>query len=173
RQATKQAAKMAGLTDIDIRVIEEPTAAAIAKNLGGVQGNIIVIDVGAGTTDVVIGHMEVTEDGLRLITTTRECDDVLGGVDMDNLILDYVMQKDTKPPTLCEIYTELDTNQRLRLMGKIEEAKISASQCGDGVISTVLATTPSKRIHVPLDGAQLANIVAPVINGYTTESFVR
>jgi len=167
RQATHQAARMAGLTDIDIQVIEEPSAAAIAEDLGGTEENVMVVDVGAGTTDVVIGRMEVTEGGLRLITTTREYDDVLGGMDMDNLILDHIMHQDTETPALSQIYAESDISQRLRLMGKIEEAKISASQHGDGVISVVLATTPSKRIRVPLDGVQLASIVAPVINGYS------
>jgi molecular chaperone DnaK len=170
RQATIEAAKLAGLKGINIQVIEEPTAAAVARGLGKIEGKIMVIDVGAGTTDVITGHMEATHDGLQLIMTSRECDDVLGGIDMDNLILNYIFKNDTGFPKLEDIFYELETDQRLRLMGKIEEAKISASRDGSGAISIRLSVgkTESKQIHVPLDEVTLSNIVAPIINGYET-----
>jgi len=166
RQATMEAAKMAGLTNMDIHVIEEPTAAAIAKGLVGVQGDFMVVDVGAGTTDVIIGHIDTSKDGLRLVMTGRDCDDELGGMDMDNLILEYIKQNDTEPPMFKEIYPELSINQRLPFMGRIEELKIGASRDGNSTLSTVLPTTPRKRIRVPLDEPELARIVAPVIDGH-------
>jgi molecular chaperone DnaK (HSP70) len=167
RQATLKAARMAGLASIDIQVIEEPTAAAIASGLGGVVGNIMVIDVGAGTTDVVIGHMEATEEGFRLAITSQGNDDLLGGIDMDNRILEYLLENDDEPPTLRDLLPNLGTDQQLRLMGKIEEAKIFAFSQGGSTISTVLPAMPPKRIHIPLNEAQAASIVAPVINGYS------
>jgi molecular chaperone DnaK (HSP70) len=173
RQATMKAAKMAGLTSIDIQVLEEPTAAAIAKGLGGIEGKIMVVDVGAGTTDVVIGYMDTSGDGLSLVMTGRDCDDVLGGIDMDNLILDYIKQTDTEPPMFKDIYPELKIDQRLPLMGKIEETKIVASSHGSSAFSHALRRTPSKRIHFPLDEAQLASIVAPMINGYKDDGHLK
>jgi len=168
RQATIEAAKLAGLEGIDITVIEEPTAAAVARGLGQIEGKIMVIDVGAGTTDVIIGHLEATQDGLQLITTGRECDDVLGGIDMDNEILNYIFKNDTVLPKLEDIFYELQADQRLRLMGKIEEAKISASRDGSGSISIRLSVgrAETKQIHVPLDEVTLSEIVNPIINGY-------
>jgi len=171
RQATVQAARMAGLKDTTIQVIEEPTAAALAKGLSRVEGSIMVIDVGAGTTDVVIGHMEINADGIKLITTSRDCDDTLGGIDMDNMVLEYMFENDHDSPKLAELYPELDADNRLRLSGRIEEAKISASRDGKGTVSLRLPIggTRSKQISMPLDVEQLAEIVAPIINGYTTE----
>jgi len=136
RQATVQAARMAGLEDTKIQVIEEPTA-----------------------------------DGTKLITTTRECDDTLGGIDMDNMILEYIFQNDSGSPKLSDLYPILDADQRLRLFGRIEEAKISASRDGKGTVNLRLPVggTRSKQISMPLDKEQLAEIVAPIITGYTTE----
>jgi molecular chaperone DnaK (HSP70) len=173
RQATVEAARIAGLKVVEIKVIEEPSAAAIAKGLGGVQGNIMVIDVGAGTTDVVIGYMETTQDSSRLLITSRECDDVLGGIDMDNLILDYIRENDTKPPKFRDIEANLSINERLRLMGAIEDAKIIASRDGSSTLSRTLATEPPKRIHITLSEEQLASIVEPVIYGYTTDGYAK
>ena len=167
RQATIEAAKLAGLEGINITVIEEPTAAAVARGLGGMEGKIMVIDVGAGTTDVIIGYMEQTQDGSHLTMTGRDCDDVLGGIDMDNEILKYIFEHDTGLPKLEDIFHELQADQRLRLMGKIEEAKISASRDGSGAISIRLSIgkAESKQIHVPLDEITLSNIVKHLIDG--------
>jgi molecular chaperone DnaK (HSP70) len=170
RQATIRAARMAGLKGVDIQVIEEPTAAAVAKGLKEVEGSIIVVDVGAGTTDVIIGHMEARGDGLQLIMTSRECDDVLGGIDMDNLILNYVLVNDTGSPKLKDVLDGLATDQRLRLMRNIEDAKIIASRDGASAISIGLSAGSFgfKRVNVPLDEATLSKIAAPMIDGYMT-----
>ncbi len=169
RQATLRAANMAGLKGVDIQVIEEPTAAAVAKGLTGVEGSVMVVDVGAGTTDVIIGHMEPRGDSLKLIMASRDCDDELGGIDMDNLILDYVFENDTTSPKLKDIFDGLAIDWRLRIMGKIEEAKIAASIDGSSACSVTISTgAASKRVYVPLDEATLSKIAAPLINGYMT-----
>ncbi|MFC1937789.1 Hsp70 family protein [Chloroflexota bacterium] len=169
RQATLRAARMAGIEGVDIQVIEEPTAAAIAKGLTQVEGSIMVVDVGAGTTDVIIGHMEPREEGLKLIMISRECDDVLGGIDMDNLILKYVFANDTGSPKLEDVFDGLATDMQLRLMGKIEEAKIIASRDGASSTSiTVIVGAAAKRVNITMDEAKLSKIVAPIIDGYVT-----
>lgn len=175
RQATIEAAKLAGLEGIDITVIEEPTAAAITRGLGGMEGKIMVIDVGAGTTDVIIGYMEQTQDGPHLAMTGRHCDDILGGIDMDNEILEHIFKNDTGLPKLKDIFDEVAADQRLRLMGKIEEAKVSASRDGSGVISTRLSVgrAGSKQIHVPLDELTLSEVVKPIIYGRETNNYTK
>jgi len=175
RQATIEAAKLAGLHGINITVVEEPTAAAIARGLGGMEGKIMVIDVGAGTTDVIIGYMEQTGYGSHLTMTGRDCDDVLGGIDMDNRILEYITKNDTGLPKLEDVFYELQADQRLRLMGKIEEAKIVASRDGAGSVSINLSIgrAEQKRIHLPLDEATLSEIVKPIIDGWETNNHKR
>jgi len=168
RQATTEATKLAGLQGIDITVIEEPTAAAVARGLGGMGGNIMVVDVGAGTTDVIIGYMEQTEDGSHLMTTGRDYDDVLGGIDMDNRILGHVFRNDSGSPRLEDVFYEgMQASQRLRLMGKIEEAKIVASRDGAASISINLSVgkAEQKRISLPLTEITLSEIVKPTIDG--------
>jgi len=168
RQDTIEATKLAGLEGIDITVIEEPSAAAVARGLVGIEGKIMVVDVGAGTTDVIVGYMEQTQYGPHLTMTGRDCDDVLGGIDMDNLILDHIRNIDTGSPKLEDIFNELKADQRLRLMGKIEEAKIVASRDGAASVSINLSVggAKPKRIHVPLDEVTLSEIVKPLIDGY-------
>jgi molecular chaperone DnaK (HSP70) len=173
RQATIAAARLAGLEGVDITAIEEPTAAAIARSLGGVEGKIMVIDVGAGTTDVIIGYMERTEYGPHLTMTNRDCDDVLGGMDMDYEILDYLRKNDTGSPSLEDIFHELDANQHLRLMGSVEAAKIVTSETGSGAVSTRLSVDRmgSKRIRVPLDELTLSEIVKPIVDGRQVNNY--
>ncbi|MBI4332510.1 MAG: Hsp70 family protein [Chloroflexi bacterium] len=173
RQETLQAAKLAGLEGINITVIEEPTAAAIARGLGGTEGKIMVIDVGAGTTDVITGYMERTPDGPHLVMTDRGCDDVLGGIDMDNKILEYLFKNDAGLPKLEDIFYELEADHRNRLMGKIEEAKIVASRDGNSGVSIGLSVVGggSKRINVPLDEKTLSDIVEPIISGYEESTY--
>lgn len=167
RQDTVEAAKLAGLEGIDITVIEEPTAAAVARGLVGMEGKIMVVDVGAGTTDVIVGYMEQTQYGPHLTMTGRDCDDVLGGIDMDYLILDHIRKIDSGSPKLEDILDELKADQRLRLMGKIEEAKIVASRDGAASVSINLSVGGArpKGIHVPLDEVTLSEIVEPIIVG--------
>lgn len=168
RQDTKAAAEAAGFSKI--KVIEEPTAAAIAKGIEGVDGNFTVVDIGAGTTDIVIGHSRKTEKGPFLVMSTRKCDDLLGGLDMDYLILEYVLEKDQNQPRLCDIYPRLDIGEKNRLMASIELAKITASLDGRGNISFSLRVDDRpKRINVPLDEETLNKIVSPLVNGYQME----
>ncbi len=165
RRETTEAARKAGLSDVQIHILEEPTAAAISKGVAGLKGNIMVVDVGAGTTDVIIGHMVQEGDGLRLIATNRECDDLLGGIDMDGLILDYL-----KNDALRGIYEDLEDDGRLALWGKIEEAKINASLNGQSNISRrlPLKNKPSTVVDFTLTREKLNEIIMPVIWGYKT-----
>ncbi len=86
RQATRDAAEMAGLTPL--RIINEPTAAALAYGLGSTAAEefVVVYDLGGGTFDVSI--LKITPDELVVLATGG--DRKLGGVDWDNAIMDWL-----------------------------------------------------------------------------------
>jgi molecular chaperone HscA len=88
RQATKDAAKLAGL-DV-LRLINEPTAAAIAYGLdNGAEGIYAVYDLGGGTFDISI--LRLTKGVFEVIATGG--DSALGGDDYDRALADFVLQK--------------------------------------------------------------------------------
>ncbi|KAF4697520.1 70-kilodalton heat shock protein [Perkinsus olseni] len=89
RQATKDAGSIAGLNVL--RIINEPTAAAIAYGLdkkGEGEKNVLIYDLGGGTFDV---SLLTIEDGIFEVKATAG-DTHLGGEDFDNRILDFCMQ---------------------------------------------------------------------------------
>lgn len=90
RQATKDAGAIAGLTIL--RIINEPTAAAIAYGLDKItekQRNVLIFDFGGGTHDVSLLSLE---DGVFEVKATAG-DTHLGGEDIDNRIVDYVLEE--------------------------------------------------------------------------------
>merc|ERR1739848_757100 len=89
RQATKDAGSIAGLNVL--RIINEPTAAAIAYGLdkkGSVERNVLIYDMGGGTFDV---SLLTIEDGIFEVKATAG-DTHLGGEDFDNRIVDFCIQ---------------------------------------------------------------------------------
>merc|ERR1719313_78720 len=101
RQATKNAASIAGLNAL--RIINEPTAAAIAYGLDkkndGKPAHILIYDMGGGTFDVSLLKIE---DGIFEVKATAG-DTHLGGEDFDNRIVDYCMKEFTKKNKGVEI----------------------------------------------------------------------
>lgn len=88
RQATRQAAELAGLPVL--RLLNEPTAAAVAYGLdSGDEGVIAVYDLGGGTFDISILRLE---RGVFEVLATGG-DSALGGDDFDRLLADYLMQQ--------------------------------------------------------------------------------
>ena len=97
RQCTKQAAKLAGIEVL--RIINEPTAAALAYGLGDSnnetkkgEGKILVFDLGGGTFDVTI--LKINDSGEQNfdILSTKG-DKFLGGEDFDNKLVEYVLDQ--------------------------------------------------------------------------------
>ena len=85
RQATRDAGRMAGI-DV-LRIINEPTAAALAYGLNkGRTGTVLVYDLGGGTFDVSI--LKLTEGVFKVIATTG--DTLLGGDDFDHALIDLL-----------------------------------------------------------------------------------
>src|SRR5512146_2934045 len=119
RQATKDAGTIAGLEVL--RVINEPTAAALAYGLDktGTQ-KILVFDLGGGTLDVTI--MEMGEGVFEVLSTSG--DTQLGGTDTDNRIIDYIANSFQKENGI-DLRKDKMAMQRLR--DAAEKAKIELS----------------------------------------------
>ncbi|KAI0744749.1 heat shock protein 70 [Earliella scabrosa] len=120
RQATKDAGTIAGLQVL--RIINEPTAAAIAYGLDkkGGESQIIVYDLGGGTFDVSLLSID---DGVFEVLATAG-DTHLGGEDFDNRVIDYLVKQYKKK-------TGTDVTSNLRALGKlkreVEKAKRTLS----------------------------------------------
>ena len=127
RKATQMAGKLAGLNVI--RIINEPTAAAIAyaldKNID--DKNFLIFDLGGGTFDVTI----INIDG-NIYEVRASCGDMhLGGDDFDNLLLDYCLKEFKKKG-----YDYYNNNKmKIKLKKKCEEAKIFLTSTHETVIS--------------------------------------
>jgi heat shock 70kDa protein 1/2/6/8 len=117
RQATKDAGTISGLNVQ--RIINEPTAAAIAYGLdkkGEGERNVLIFDLGGGTFDV---SLLTIEDGIFEVKATNG-DTHLGGEDFDNRIVDYCLQ-DFKKKTGIDISGNARALRRLRT--QCEKAK--------------------------------------------------
>lgn len=120
RQATKDAGTIAGLQVL--RIINEPTAAAIAYGLDkkGGESQIIVYDLGGGTFDVSLLSID---DGVFEVLATAG-DTHLGGEDFDNRVIDFLVKQYKKK-------TGTDVTSNLRALGKlkreVEKAKRTLS----------------------------------------------
>jgi len=123
RQATKDAASIAGLNAL--RIINEPTAAAIAygldKKATGKATNILIYDMGGGTFDVSLLRME---EGIFEVKATAG-DTHLGGEDFDNKIVEYCIKEWNKKNKDIDISGNHKALRRLRT--QCERAKRSLS----------------------------------------------
>ena len=122
----------------NVQLIPEPLAAAVASGVEKDQETIMVVDMGAGTTDIVVGNVIRSDWVFHWAPITQGCDDELGGWDMDCLILEHLLRTDQKEPHLRDIYPHLDLRARGRLMEAIERAKIACSTSDNGQVSVVL-----------------------------------
>ena len=124
RQATQDAAEMAGLTPV--RIINEPTAAALAYGLDSTSEEelVVVYDLGGGTFDASI--LRVTPDDLVVLGTGG--DRALGGVDWDNAIIEWLDDQFVEGggPTMLDEDSDPAGLQDLR--DKAETAKHTLSQ---------------------------------------------
>ena len=131
RQATKNAGTIAGL-DV-VRVISEPTAAALAYGMDSKKaGKILVFDLGGGTLDVSI--LDIGDGTFEVLSTSGDTN--LGGDDWDNHIIDWLISEINSQ---CGILISKDnvkdrpTLQRLR--DEAEKAKINLSAQTETIIS--------------------------------------
>ncbi len=158
RQATKDAGKIAGLEVL--RIINEPTAAALAYGLDKKEsGTIAVYDLGGGTFDVSI--LEVG-DGVFEVKSTNG-DTFLGGEDFDQRIIDYIAEQFKKENGI-DLRTDKLALQRMKEAA--EKAKIELSSAAQTDINLPFVTADAsgpKHLNVKLTRSQFESIVDDLV----------
>ena len=156
RTATKEAGEIAGLTVK--RIINEPTAAALAFGIDKLNKNmkILVFDCGGSTHDVSILEMG---DGVFEVLSTKG-DMFLGGNDIDNLIVDWLVAEGKKQ---CGVDLSKDTIALQRLKEAAEKTKIELSNTTNSEISlpyiTVVDNVP-QHLNCSLNRATFNNMIS-------------
>jgi molecular chaperone DnaK len=159
RQATKDAGEIAGLKVQ--RLINEPTAAAIAYGLEKVEEQkLVVLDLGGGTFDVTI--MEIGDGVFEVVSTSG--DTKLGGSDMDEKIVDWLAEGFQKKEEI-DLTGDLHALQRLR--DAAEKAKIELSSTVSTTINLPFIASKDdkpKHLEMNLTRAKLEELVEPVLS---------
>jgi molecular chaperone DnaK len=159
RQATKDAGRIAGL-EVK-RIVNEPTAAALAYGLDKKKDQVIAVyDFGGGTFDISI--LEVG-DGLVEVKATNG-DTHLGGDDVDNMVMDWMIAEFKKS---SGIDLAKDKMALQRLKEAAEKAKIELSNMQEtGINLPFISMGPGGPVHLDLklSRAKLEQMIAPLID---------
>ncbi|MBU1622513.1 MAG: molecular chaperone DnaK [Nanoarchaeota archaeon] len=164
RQATKNAGEIAGLNVL--RIINEPTAAALAYGLDKQEKEhtILVFDFGGGTFDVSILELG---DGVFEVKSTNG-DNMLGGDDVDEVIMDWLTDK-FKKSTGINLNNDQTAVQRLKEAA--EKAKIELSTKNKVEISIPFITADQngpKHIKEELSRAQFEDLISDILKRLET-----
>lgn len=152
RQATKDAGKLAGLEVL--RIINEPTAAALAYGLDKTKnGTIAVYDLGGGTFDISILKLD---DGIFDVLSTNG-DTHLGGDDLDQALL-AAMAKEIQDAYGFDVFSNAQIKQRLRL--ECERAKRDLTDNTETVLRMDICGHNFERL---LSREEFEQIIAPVV----------
>ena len=158
RQATKDAGKIAGLEVL--RIINEPTAAALAYGLDKDQDEtVLVFDLGGGTFDVSI--LELSEGVFEVKATNG--DTVLGGDDFDKKVMDWMVEQFKKENG---IDLSQDKMSAQRLIEAAEKAKIELSSMSQTNINLPFITadaTGPKHLDLTLSRAKFDELTADLV----------
>ncbi|KDQ52809.1 hypothetical protein JAAARDRAFT_39796 [Jaapia argillacea MUCL 33604] len=158
RQATKDAGTIAGL-DV-LRVINEPTAAALAYGLDKTENSVIAVyDLGGGTFDISILEMQ---KGVFEVKSTNG-DTHLGGEDFDSVLVNFILNE-FKKESGADLGSDQMAIQRIREAA--EKAKIELSSTSQTEINLPFITadaTGPKHVNLKLMRSQFESLVAPLV----------
>ncbi|HLD61102.1 MAG TPA: molecular chaperone DnaK, partial [Patescibacteria group bacterium] len=159
RQATKNAGEIAGLNVL--RIINEPTAAALAYGFDKKKSEkIVVYDLGGGTFDVSV--LEVEEDSVHVLATNG--DTHLGGDDFDQILIRWIIDEFKKQEG---IDLGKDNLALQRIKEAAEKAKIELSTAQDTEINQPFITsdaTGPKHLVMKLTRAKLEELVGELVD---------
>jgi len=159
RQATKDAGTIAGLEVL--RVINEPTAAALAYGLDkNNEHKIVVIDCGGGTTDISL--LEVSEDAVEVIAT--DGDTHLGGEDFDAVLINYIADEFLNTDG---IDLRKDTMALQRLKTEAEKVKKELSSVNEVEVNIPFITADSngpKHLLVKITRAKFEALIESLVS---------
>ena len=161
RQATKDAGKIAGL-EVK-RIINEPTAAALAYGLDSKQDkNIAVFDLGGGTFDISI--LEITSDGVFEVKATNG-DTFLGGENFDEEIIDFLAETFQKENGI-DLRKDQMALQRLKEAAEKAKHELSSTTATDVNLPFITADASGpKHLNVNLTRAKFESLISKYIDG--------
>ncbi len=163
RQATKDAGRIAGL-EVK-RIINEPTAAALAYGMDKKPGDskIAVYDLGGGTFDISIIEIAEVDGEHQFEVLSTNGDTFLGGEDFDKRIIDYLVDEFKKDQGI-DLHTDPLALQRLK--DSAEKAKIELSSSQQTEINLPYMTADAKgpkHLNIKLTRAKLESLVEDLI----------
>ena len=163
RQATKDAGKIAGL-EVK-RIINEPTAAALAYGLEGKKDEkIAVFDLGGGTFDVSI--MDIGDGVFEVLSTNG--DTHLGGEDFDNILVNFLVDEFKKESGI-DIKNDAAAMQRVKDEAEKAKKELSSSTSTDINLPFLSADADGpKHFEYTLTRAKLEELVAPLLDRLAT-----
>merc|ERR1719188_485499 len=158
RQATKDAGKIAGL-DVQ-RIINEPTAAALAFGMEKNDGKTIAVyDLGGGTFDISI--LEISGGVFEVKSTNG--DTSLGGEDLDHRVLEYLVAEFKKAQGI-DLSKDKLAVQRLREAAETAKVELSSKVQTDVNLPFITADqTGPKHLNIPLSRSKLEQLVGPLV----------
>lgn len=162
RQATKDAGKIAGLEVL--RIINEPTAAALAYGLDKkANETILIFDLGGGTFDVSI--LEVGDGVFEVLATAG--DSHLGGDDFDSAIMKYILADfEAKEGITLKSSNPNDKQALQRILEAAEKAKVELSQLSETTVNLpylVVTESGPKHVDLTLTRAKFNELCASLI----------
>jgi len=159
RQATKDAGKIAGL-QVE-RIINEPTAAALAYGLTNKGGETVAVyDLGGGTFDISI--LEISKEGVFEVKATNG-DTFLGGEDFDNTLVQYLVNEFKKQQGI-DLSKDKLALQRLKEAAEKAKCELSSTVQTEINLPFVTATQDGpKHLHIKVTRAQFESLVDGLI----------
>ena len=163
RQATKDAGRIAGL-DVK-RIINEPTAAALAYGMDKQRGNktVAVYDLGGGTFDISIIEMAEVDGEHQFEVLSTNGDTFLGGEDFDNRLIDYLADEFKKEAGI-DLHNDPLALQRLKEGAEKAKIELSSTQQTDVNLPYITADASGpKHLNIKVTRAKLEALVDDLI----------
>ncbi|PKO93111.1 MAG: molecular chaperone DnaK [Betaproteobacteria bacterium HGW-Betaproteobacteria-1] len=164
RQATKDAGRIAGL-EVK-RIINEPTAAALAFGMDKQEGDrkIAVYDLGGGTFDVSIIEIAEIDGEHQFEVLSTNGDTFLGGEDFDNRLIDFLADEFKKDNGGLDLRNDLLAKQRLKEAAEKAKIELSSAQQTEVNLPYITAdATGPKHLVVKITRAKFESLVEDLI----------
>jgi len=163
RQATKDAGRIAGL-EVK-RIINEPTAAALAYGMDKKRGDtkIAVYDLGGGTFDISIIEIAEVEGEHQFEVLSTNGDTFLGGEDFDTRLIDYLSDEFKKDAGI-DLHSDPLALQRLKEAAEKAKIELSSSQQTDVNLPYITADASGpKHLNIKVTRAKLESLVEELV----------
>ncbi len=163
RQATKDAGKIAGL-EVK-RIINEPTAAALAYGMDkkGGDSTVVVYDLGGGTFDVSVIEIADVDGEQQFEVLSTNGDTFLGGEDFDNRLMEYLAEE-FKKDSGVDLHSDPLALQRLKEAAEKAKIELSSTQQTDVNLPYITADASGpKHLNIKVTRAKLESLVEDLV----------